>query len=225
MKRQARVGSVVVILAKWPRSGRAKRRLAEAIGTRRATVLARSFLRDTLVLAQRSGARRVLIAYAPASARARFAALDGAQVLKPQGHGSFGARLRRALAAGLTVGERVVLIGTDSPTLRPSVLRSAFAKLRTADAVLGPAEDGGYYLIGTRTRLPNTLFEGMPWSTASVAAETLRRAAERELQVERLASWYDIDDASSLQRLVSDRAGLRRAHATRAALKVVGLLS
>lgn len=225
MKAGARVGSVVVILAKWPRSGRSKRRLAAAVGNRRATILARSFLRDTLALAQRCGAGRVLIAYAPLSARARFAALDNAVVLEPQGHGSFGARLRRALAAGLAMGERVVLIGTDSPTLRPSALRRAFAKLRAADAVLGPAEDGGYYLIGTRTLLPDTLFERMPWSTAHVAEETLRRARDAALRIALLSRWYDVDDADSLRRLVADRAGLRRARATRAALRAAGLPS
>lgn len=94
--------------------------------------------------------------------------------------------------------------------------------LRKAPAVIGPAEDGGYYLIGARAPLPGTLFERMPWSTARVAEETLSRAAVAGVRMVVLPRWYDVDDAASLHRLVGDRAGLARATATRAALEVVG---
>jgi rSAM/selenodomain-associated transferase 1 len=223
MRRRSRVGTVVVVLAKWPRSGHAKRRLGAAIGGARATSLARCFLLDTLAVARRSGADRVLVAYAPPTARARFRSLDHDVVLVPQARGSLGTRLRHALAAGLAAGRRVVLIGTDSPTLRPSIVRRAFASLRTAPAVLGPAEDGGYYLIGARAPLPALLFKGMPWSTGRVAEETLRRATEAALQITVLSRWYDVDDGDGLRRLLADRAGLARATATRSALQAAGL--
>ncbi len=162
------------------------------------------------------------MAYAPASARRRFAALaDGARLV-PQPRRGFGARLQRALNAGLAQGRRVVLVGSDSPTLPPAIVRHAFTRLARTDAVLGPATDGGYYLIGTRTALPDQLFRGMPWGTARVAEETLRRAAAAGMRVAVLPTWYDIDDAAGFRRLLADGTGLRRARATRDTLAVLG---
>lgn len=164
------------------------------------------------------------MAYAPPSARPCFAAAaDGARLV-PQLRGGFGARLERALVAGLRRGQRVVLIGADSPTLPPAIVRRAFARLARADVVIGPATDGGYYLIGTRTRLPRPLFRRMPWSTPRVAEETRSRAETAGLRVAVLPAWYDVDDAAGLRRLLADGAGLRRARATRATLAALGSL-
>lgn len=214
---------VLVIFAKWPRAGRGKRRLAREVGTAVAARIAHAFLRDTIAIGARSGADRVLIAYAPPSARSRFSAMADAAALVPQPRASFGARLERALADGLAVGRRVVLIGADSPTLPPAVIRRAFDRLSTADVVLGPADDGGYYLIGARGCPPATLFRRMRWSTGDVAAETLRRTAAAGLAVVALPRWYDVDDGVGLRRLLTDRHGLARASATREALAAAGL--
>lgn len=216
-------GRLAVLLAKWPRAGRAKRRLARAIGTRPALRLARAFLEDTLSLIERSDADRVLVAFAPPGSRSLFAELADV-TLVPQPRASFGTRLRGALEAGLARGYRVIVVGMDSPTLPRSVLRAAFARLDAHDCVVGPATDGGYYLIGARGPLPASLFRGMPWSTSRVAAETIRRAAAAGLEVAVLPSWYDVDDGAGLRRLLRDGAGLRRAPATRAALVDLGLL-
>jgi len=148
---------------------------------------------------------------------------DGARLVA-QPRGGFGARLERALVAGLTRGRRVVLVGADSPTLPPAIVRRAFARLARADVVLGPATDGGYYLIGARAALPEPLFREMPWGTARVAEEALRRAAVAGLRVAVLPAWYDVDDAAGLCRLLADGAGLRRARATRATLAALGFL-
>lgn len=209
---------IVVILTKWPRRGHGKRRLGRDIGFARASLLARAFLADTLALVERSTPDGVVIAYAPRLSRTRFADAAPAAVLVPQPRGTFGTRLERALRAGLTEGDRVVLIGTDSPTLSPLTVRAAFARLENADCVLGPSEDGGYYLIGCRSALPSSLFVAMPWSTGAVYELTARRAREAGLRVARLATWYDVDDARGLRRLAADLGGLRRAPATRRAL-------
>ncbi|HEX9437608.1 MAG TPA: TIGR04282 family arsenosugar biosynthesis glycosyltransferase [Candidatus Limnocylindria bacterium] len=219
-----RVDRVVVVLAKWPGGGRAKRRLSRDIGAAAATPLARSFLGDTLELTARGGAERVLVAYAPPAARARFARLAPAATLVAQPRGSFGRRLESGLRAGLAVGRHVLLIGADSPTLPPRTLRAGFTRLATADAVLGPAEDGGFYLLGTRVHLPGSLFRRMPWSTPAVAAETLARASAAGIDMALLPRWYDVDNAVSLRRLLGDRAGLARARSTRAALVDLGIL-
>lgn len=218
-----RVDRVVVVLAKWPGGGRAKRRLSRDIGAA-ATPLARSFLQDTLELIARGGADRVLVAYAPPAARPRFARLASAARLVPQPRGSFGRRLESGLRAGLAVGRHVLLVGADSPTVPPRVLREGFRRLANADAVLGPAEDGGYYLLGTRVHLPASLFRRMPWSTPAVAAETLARASAAGIGMALLPRWYDVDDAASLRRLAADRVGLARARWTRAALVDLGVL-
>lgn len=172
---------------------------------------------------ERVACRRV-IAFAPPSDAAWFARLDRGAVLVPQPRASFGTRLSAALAAGLSRGGRAVVIGMDSPTLPAQTVRLAFRALERADCVLGPARDGGYYLIGARVALPPTLFRAMPWSTSRVLRETLSRARAATIRVALLPEWYDIDDAPSLARLRRDARGLRRAAATRAALRALDLL-
>jgi len=208
---------VLVVFAKWPQPGRVKTRLSEAIGTLHAMALAHAFLADTLALGARSGADELLVAYAPRRARGDFRRMAPHVRLVAQPNGVFGSRLRAALRAGHARGTRVVLIGTDSPTLPATMLRAAFKRLDAADAVVGPATDGGYYLIGARRPLPSSVFERMPWSTASVAAETLRRLASAELRVAVLPRWYDVDDANGVARLSRD-IRLARAPRTRDAL-------
>lgn len=219
----SRVDRAVVLIAKWPGAGHAKRRLASGVGRSRARALALAFLQDTLALMGRTGADRLVIAYAPPAARALFAALAPHARLVEQPAGGFGTRLRAALDAGLTVGRQVAVIGADSPTLPPSRVRSTFARLAHVDAVLGPADDGGYYLIGARSPLPLSLFARMPWSTSRVMCETMRRATEAGLRVAVLPPWYDVDDAASLRRLASDRTGLARARTTRRTLDALRL--
>ena len=215
-----RVERGLVVLAKWPRAGRAKRRLGLAIGTRASTALARAFLLDTAALAARSTADTILVAFAPPSAAARIASVFPDATYVPQPAASFGARLRRALDAGRAQARHVVLIGTDSPTLDPRIVRDAFAALeRGADCVLGPSQDGGFYLIGCSAPLPSSMFQAMPWSTAAVFGLTCERARMAGIAIVFLPLAYDVDDAASLALLRTDRAGLRRARVTAAALR------
>jgi rSAM/selenodomain-associated transferase 1 len=216
----ARVGRGLVVLAKWPRAGRAKRRLGATIGPRASTALAHAFLHDTAALAERSAADTILVAFAPLSAAVRVAAVFAGAHLVPQPRASLGTRLTRALEAGRDRARHVVLIGTDSPALDPRIVRHAFAALESgAGCVLGPSRDGGFYLIGCSAPLPPSLFRQMPWSTSAVFALTRDRARSAGLGVVVLPEAYDVDDAASLEFLRGDRAGLRRARATAAALR------
>jgi len=209
-----------VVLAKWPRAGRAKRRLGAAIGPRAATALAHAFLEDTAALSQRCGADLRLVAFAPPAASDRVAGLFPGARIVPQPRAPFGTRLGHALEAGQARARNVVLIGTDSPTLDPRVVREAFVDLESgAGCVLGPARDGGFYLIGCSRPLPAALFRRMPWSSSAVFALTRERARAAGLSVRVLPAGYDVDDATSLALLRADRAGLRRAPATAAALR------
>ncbi|MDQ6858716.1 MAG: TIGR04282 family arsenosugar biosynthesis glycosyltransferase [Chloroflexota bacterium] len=212
------------MLAKWPGTGRAKRRLGVAVGTPASTALARAFLTDTATLAARCEAGVTIVACAPPSAAGRMSvAFPGARLVA-QPRGSLGTRLADALDAGLERAHAVVLIGTDSPTLDPRIVQAAFTELNGgADCVLGPSRDGGYYLIGCRTHLPRTLFSSMPWSTAAVFSTTRERVRAAGLRLAVLPEGYDVDDAVSLALLRSDQAGLRRAPATAATLREIGL--
>ena len=216
----ARVRRGLVVLAKWPRPGRAKRRLGAAVGPRASTALAHAFLCDTAALAKRCDADAIVVAYAPPSARDRVRRIFPGARLVAQPRGSFGTRLAAALARARALARDVVLIGTDSPTLDPRIVREAFAALAEgADCVLGPSQDGGFYLIGCSVPLEQPLFRRMPWSTSAVFALTRDRARAAGLHVTELPEGYDVDDAASLELLRADRPGLRRARATAAALR------
>ena len=210
------------MLAKWPRAGQAKRRLGAVIGPRASTVLAHAFLRDTAVLAGRCAADTIVVAFAPPSAAGHVAAVFRGARLLAQPRASFGTRLGHALDAGLARARHVVLIGTDSPALDPRIVRNAFAALESgAGCVLGPSRDGGFYLIGFSRPAPPSLFRRMPWSTSAVFALTRDRARAAGVALALLPEAYDVDDAASLEILRADRAGLRRARATAAALRLI----
>jgi rSAM/selenodomain-associated transferase 1 len=124
--------------------------------------------------------------------------------IEAQGAGDLGARLVRAFGAMHAAGaRRAVVIGSDSPTASPAWIARALERLDDADAVLGPAHDGGYWLIGIRPGR-EALFEGIPWSTPDVAAETRRRAAAAGWSVAEAPAWYDLDGPADLARAAED---------------------
>ena len=195
--------TAVAIMAKAPRPGAVKTRLCPPLTPRAAAALARGFLRDRI--AQVRGLRGVtpVIAYAPASERDLFERLAPHVTLMPQQDGDLGARMRSALATLLASGHRAALaIGTDTPTLPTRVLQQAVDLIASAevDVVLGPAEDGGYTLIGVRADHP-TLFDAVPWSTAEVLAITLRRARAAGLRAACVNRCFDVDTPDDLTRL------------------------
>jgi rSAM/selenodomain-associated transferase 1 len=203
---------VLGVFAKWPRPGLVKTRLAAVLGPDRAAQIADAFLRDTLDrLAAVVPATRRVIAFAPDDAKAHFADLVGGRfALRPQGDGDLGARIKPFLSAELAVGaDTVVIVGTDSPTLPVSLVEAAFCELERADIVLGPATDGGYYLLGCARRVP-PVFDGVSWGTSYVLAETLARLPA-DFRVGVLPPWYDVDTPDDLKLLRGHATALRRA--------------
>jgi rSAM/selenodomain-associated transferase 1 len=192
--------SDVILLAKDPQPGFSKTRLAAAIGAEAAARLSDTFLRHSISLARRQ-ARRLYVSFAPAAARETFEALAPEARLFAQPDGDLGRRLLHAFDTALADGARQpVLIGSDSPTLPSHLLRVAQRLLQTHDVVLGPAEDGGYYMIGMNA--PHAvLFHDIDWSHDAVLQQTLSRAAVGGLTVATLPYWYDIDTAQDLARL------------------------
>lgn len=193
---------VLGILAKHPVPGGVKTRLAETIGAERAAALAAAFLADLLDRFEHTADRR-LLAFTPDTPEAtgyfeRRAADRYDLWVQPSG--SLGERLAAFFADQGRPGRQVVAIGADSPTLDRSIVRQAFEALRDHDVVLGPATDGGYYLVGLSANCPG-LFEGIPWGTSGVYEATLERVNHAGRTLEVLPPCYDIDDAEDLARL------------------------
>ncbi len=199
----SKLSSDVIVIAKDARPGYTKTRLAAGVGAQEAAALSAAFLDDTLELA-RTQARRIFIAYAPDDARAAFARLAPEATLVPQPPGDLGTRLSAAFEQAFAAGaQSPVLIGSDSPTMPAHLLGTATRLLETHDVVLGPAEDGGYYLIGM-TRHQPALFDDIEWGGSDVLAGTLDRARNADLRVATLPYWYDVDSAADLARLARD---------------------
>ena len=208
-------------MAKAPQAGRSKTRLCPPLDPAQAAALSAAFLRDTTEN-MRAAARAAPIvsyaAYAPLGAEGllqphlapgtRLLLADGSPVL-PAGVAGFGRCLLHAVLGMLAAGhDAACVLSSDGPTLPTERLIEA-AELLLAPgerAVLGPAEDGGYYLLGVQTAQA-ALFADIAWSTATVADQTRARARSLGLPLAELAPWYDVDDAASLATLLGDRTG------------------
>jgi rSAM/selenodomain-associated transferase 1 len=198
------------IFAKQPLPGAVKTRLAAETSPEWAASVAAAFLRDTLDRLTTVEARRVL-AFAPADAQAYFAELArGRFDLTPQGDGDLGQRMAAFFREQHEAGAaRVVLVGTDSPTLSQNLVLEAFCELEHADLVLGPATDGGYYLIGCSRPIP-AVFEGIAWGGPRVLLDTVARVpAGHRLAL--LQPWYDVDTLADWFGLRGHLAARRRA--------------
>ena len=198
------VRTVLGIFAKEPRPGGVKSRLAATIGPERAAQVYDAFLRDLLERLRDFKARRA-VAYSPPSAGDFFRTLVGdAFELEPQSAGDLGQRMlvffEREFAAG---AGRVVLIGSDSPDLPLDRIDHAFRLLENHELVLGPCDDGGYYLIGMSRLIPE-MFAGIDWSTPAVFEQTMRQAGTLSVRTALLDRWYDVDDPKDLRRLAAN---------------------
>ena len=213
--------NMLLTVAKRPAPGQTKTRLTPPLSPQQATALYECFLQDTLDLMRRVPHIQRGIAYLPASEKGYFDNLAPDFELILQNGPDLGIRLDNVLTHYLNDGcQHVVVMDSDSPTLPVDYLTAAFEVLTDgADVVLGPCDDGGYYLIGLKRPAPRLLRE-VRMSTPNVTADTLALAAEEGLRVELLPEWYDVDDAAALARL-TDEVQQSPAHVacyTRAAL-------
>ncbi len=194
-----------IIFAKEPVPGQVKTRFTPPLNPEIACRLYHGFLEDILEESAQLPGLESAIFYAPAAGRGFFQKLAPAGVrLAPQEGRDLGERMARAVARGFAAGfSRVLLRGSDTPDLPGAILLEAKEILEAdqAEVVLGPASDGGYYLVGLKTLYPE-LFQGLPWSGSMVLAETLRRARRLSLRVHLLNSWPDIDTYADLLRFL-----------------------
>ena len=196
----------IVIFAKAPQPGYVKTRLIPALGADGAAALALRFLAHTLqqALTAQVGGVELCMSPAPGDAAWHDVALPNSVEQTAQGEGDLGERMARAVSRSTQHTESasgpVMLIGTDCPALTAPLLKQAAHQLQTHDAVLLPAHDGGYVLLGLKSPCPE-LFEHMAWSTSVVSAETLRRMATLNMRIWQGPKLHDIDEPADLQHL------------------------
>ncbi len=203
----ARESHVVYVVAKAPRAGETKTRLCPPLAAAQAAELAGAFLGDALAVVRQARCEARVICRS-ARERSVLARLVGvAASIHVQDGTGLGDALESAFRQGLADGFGAVgVLGSDSPTLPPLLLRQAFSAVaRGADVALCPCADGGYYLLAARALHPR-LFRDMAWSTSAVAETTLARCRREWLRTHLLPAWYDVDDAASLARLRTDLA-------------------
>ncbi len=206
----------IVIFAKAPQAGFAKTRLIAALGAQGAADLARRMLEQTLQTALAAGLGPVELCATPAPGDSAWhdVALPDGVLWSDQGSGDLGCKMARAARRALDGGTPVLLIGTDCPQLGSAQLQSAAAALQGSgaqddalqggaahcgvDAVLTPAFDGGYVLLGLAD-FDASLFAGIAWSTASVAEVTLQRLQQLGWRIQIAPTLHDIDEAFDLQ--------------------------
>lgn len=190
-------GRIALLFAKAPRPGEVKTRLVPAIGARAAADLYRSMAGDA-VKRLRCPGYDLVVCYDPPTAAPEVRAWLGEDVvLMPQAAGDLGRRMDRALGAALKIASAACVVGTDVPDLTARVVEEAFEALEGADLVIGPAEDGGYYLLALKRPIPE-LFQGMPWSTPDVLRRTLAAAQRLGLRVGTLETLRDVDTPADL---------------------------
>lgn len=193
----------LVLFTKPATPGRVKTRLIGRLRAEQAAALHQAFLDDALErLARGDFACRVAWALEPREALPP--APPGWTSERQVGDG-LGARLFAALEAAAVEHRLVAAVGSDHPELDAALVEQAFGHLENgADVAIGPAADGGYYLIALRREaVVRSLFEGIAWSTATVYDATLARAARAQLSVAELPIGHDVDDAAGLDRLVA----------------------
>ena len=228
--------AAIGIMCKAPRPGHTKTRLAAMIGAETGAMLSACFLRDiaaTIEAVPESLGRKGYGVYAPAGTEAELRQIVPRSFgLLLQSDAEFGNVLYGAVRDLLTAGhDCVALVNGDSPTLPASFLIEAVKALRQPGdrVVLGPASDGGYYLIGLK-HAHRHLFTDIPWGTDAVARLTLERASQIGLETMLLQEWYDVDDAETLAWLRDELSGQSdrfqrgaEAAATRAYLSAVAM--
>jgi rSAM/selenodomain-associated transferase 1 len=188
--------AIVSIFAKFPEPGSVKTRLVPELGAERAAELAEAFLEDTVAMVRKLSWAECIIAATRAFARPYF---------KPeevwlQSEGDLGERLEKILRLALKRCKMVLAIGSDTPNLPPAYLDSARQALATADAVLGPSLDGGFYLIGLKD-CPIGVLDGIQWSHSTTLAATIAKLEQFGMKTVLTNPWYDVDSHDDLERL------------------------
>jgi uncharacterized protein len=195
----------IAVMAKWPEPGNVKTRLCPPLTPEQAADLYEAFFLDTVSLVSGIEHADVFVAYDPDTAKDFFSRILSPTVkCIPQVVGDLGKKLLRTSSIVFSHGYRkVIMLASDTPHLPQDYIRLALVLLDDTEVILGPCDDGGYYLIGLRFPAPE-VFAGIPWSTAEVLDLTIHRAREAGMKYELLPPCYDIDTWEDAQRLMKD---------------------
>ena len=199
----------ILVFLRYPEIGRVKTRLSADIGDFHSAGLYRCFILDLLSRIKKLKMDLVLYVY-PDNSIDKFAAWLGSEyIFAPQQGDDLGQRMRNGFLDTFSGGyERAVLIGSDIPDLPLGIIREAFEALGRGDAVIGPAVDGGYYLIGFRgDAFSREVFQGMRWGTDSVFGETVSVLRRLGIALHVLPEWHDVDRIDDLLSLVERSKG------------------
>jgi rSAM/selenodomain-associated transferase 1 len=210
--RMCAIMDLLGVFAKYWQAGHVKTRLAAEIGSQVAAELQRLFLATLLRRLEPLGFRKQL-AFTPVDRRDEFAELAGpAWELTPQSPGDLGQRMRGFFEAGFEAGaQRVVILGSDSPSLPKQFVLDAFEQLGDRSVVLGPCPDGGYYLLGlAATRALPPILDEIPWGTSETWSRTVRRLRSGGVDFATAPDWYDVDRLADLQRLHAELRNRKR---------------
>ena len=192
----------LIIFAKEPKWGRVKTRLKTVLSEQQCVNLYKAFLRDTYSLSDSLTPLSKILAYDSLKEEPQYLKkiFRKYYFYKQEGN-DLGTRMHNAFLWGKRSGaKRMVIIGSDSPTLPVQYIQQAFKSLTAHDVVLGPSRDGGYYLIGL-IRPDVDLFKDVAWSLDQVFKKTVENAQKLKMRVHILKEWHDVDDAESLKYL------------------------
>jgi rSAM/selenodomain-associated transferase 1 len=200
---------ILVIMAKEPQVGYTKTRLCPPLTLDQAAQLYQALLKDSIVLASCLDGIDLAIAVTPPESIDYFKSISPPQtLLVPVDCIDIGDCLAQVLGNLLNLGYPAALaFNADGPSVPSAYIKAAVDLLSDYDVVLGPSEDGGYYLVGLK-RLHQDIFMGISWSTPLVLNQTLIKIQELGLEVKLLPPWYDVDTAADLERLRSELAKL-----------------
>jgi len=216
----------LILFAKAPRPGVVKTRLQPDLSPLEAAELYRAFILDLLKATSRLKGLCRILACDPTQKAPFFQALADQEKLKliNQKGRNLGERMKNAIVTANRMGlGRVVIIGTDSPTLPVALIRKAFKLLDRNDLVLGPSQDGGYYLIAC-SKLISGIFQGISWGTDQVLSATMKKVVREKIKCELLPFWYDVDTVQDLRFLKDHLSFLNRAHSSKIAPQTISVI-
>ncbi len=206
------MSELLAVFARTPELGKVKTRLVPPLTEEHALALHRALVEDTLEhlsSVDRPGLSRTLLLSEPLDDEGDLHIPEGWST-GVQAGGELGERLASFFYTSFREGTgHIVVLGSDSPTLPKEVVDEAFDHLERAKVVLGPAEDGGYYLLGCSEWIPE-LFQNIPWGSSEVLEKTVAALGARNLEADTLIPWYDIDRATDLEKLREEIAFLKR---------------
>ena len=210
----------IIVFAKHPLPNQVKTRLIPKLSAEQAALLYKAFLTDWCELLSKLSNIDLIIAFTPEGSQPDLEAIIGDAIAYiPQSGDDLGERLTSATRWGLENGyKKIIITGSDSPTLPLTYISEAVNGLTSCDIVIGPSMDGGYYLIGfseqNLTTVVPTIFQGITWSTKDVFQQTIERIHTSNAKLHLLPPWYDVDTPEDLDFLHTHLSAIRLAEGT-----------